>query len=411
MHAKVYCIASAKGGSGKTMVTANIASFVAQLGKKCLIVDCDAATHGMTLLYLVEVTSRSNAERMGVFDPKAEVDSDPHLDAAEIISSSIVTLPGNVDLWPATFRFGHDEMPVVPKDPSIFSATIGALRTVYDYIFLDAQAGADAQSRIAMNRNVSDEVVIVSEYDPMSAAGVERLKQMLGADLDYSRTWTLLNKMLPEFVDQFSEFLAVTKYLPPIPWNAEVVRAYAKRQLALNVESGNEYTLAIMRTVGALMGGGIGGEIAEWAKERAYALKAPLEEQYKAAEEELEVALEKRFGLVQRQRLRVVMHTYGVVSVTVLAFVLVMFGPVGGVAGRVLWEFGDFGAVVGLGIILVFVAPVLWWTAIRLGQKERTAESARYDRVISMLEEKLRHLEVLRSSDYETIVRRSTSSK
>ena len=406
MYAKVYCIASPKGGSGKTMVTANIASFVAQLGKKCLIVDCDAATHGMTLLYIVEVSSHKHPERRGVFDQqdveKAEVEN--------IMDSSIVNLSGNVDLMPATFKFGHDESITYFTDENVFSETIVSLRSSYDYIFLDAQAGADTQSRIAMGRKISDEVVIVSEYDPMSAAGVERLKQMLGADLDYSRTWTLLNKMLPEFVEQFSEFLSVTKYLPPIPWNAEVVRAYAKRTLALNLEIGNEYTLAIMRTVEVLMSDGIGQQIEEWIKERAYAIRAPLEEQYKATEQELELALGKRFHVMQEQRRSVIMQTYGVMSAVVVFFALVMASPVSNAVQKILWMFGDFSAVIALIIVLLLVVPVLLLTVFRFSRKEKTVEIVRYDRIIAMLEEKLEQLAVLRSSDYETIVRRSRSS-
>ena len=65
MSAKVLCFASAKGGSGKTIMTANIASFLSDIGKKCLIIDCDAATHGMTLLYLVEVSNNTKSQRKG----------------------------------------------------------------------------------------------------------------------------------------------------------------------------------------------------------------------------------------------------------------------------------------------------------------------------------------------------------
>jgi hypothetical protein len=36
--------------------------------------------------------------------------------------------------------------------------------------------------------------------DPVSAAGVERLKDLARDDFTYERTWILLNKILPEFV-------------------------------------------------------------------------------------------------------------------------------------------------------------------------------------------------------------------
>ena len=68
MDAKVYCLASAKGGSGKTIMTASLTAFLANVGKKCAAIDCDAATHGMTLLFLPEIAEQSNAKGRGLFD-------------------------------------------------------------------------------------------------------------------------------------------------------------------------------------------------------------------------------------------------------------------------------------------------------------------------------------------------------
>ncbi len=93
-----------------------------------------------------------------------------------------------------------------------------------------------------MKRGISDEVIIVSEYDPVSAAGVERLKGLLREDLTIDRTWILLNKLLPDFVQSFTDFLEVVKYPNPIPWDAEVVKAYARRKLALDLNYGNNHT-------------------------------------------------------------------------------------------------------------------------------------------------------------------------
>src|SRR5204863_10114960 len=52
---KIICMASAKGGSGKSILTATFAEFLFALGKKVLIVDIDSSTNGLTLLYLKEV--------------------------------------------------------------------------------------------------------------------------------------------------------------------------------------------------------------------------------------------------------------------------------------------------------------------------------------------------------------------
>src|SRR5207244_1355802 len=132
------------------------------------------------------------------------------------------------------------------------------------YIFLDAQAGADPFAHVAMSKGVSHEVIIVSEYDPLSAAGVERLKGLFREDLTYDRTWVLLNKMLPDFVQSFSDFMEVAKYASPMPWDADVVRAYARRRLALDAEKGNDFTLAVMQTLKSILGPDIETDLDIW---------------------------------------------------------------------------------------------------------------------------------------------------
>ena len=97
----------------------------------------------------------------------------------------------------------------------------------YDFIFLDAQAGTDLYAK--ETAKLADQCIIVSEFDPVSAQGIERLKVHFSDILDPRRTWVLFNKILPEFAQAIGEGLAVARYLPPIPWDADVVRAFANR--------------------------------------------------------------------------------------------------------------------------------------------------------------------------------------
>ena len=404
MPSKVYCIASAKGGSGKTMITANFAAFLASVGKKCLIIDCDAATHGMTLLYLAEVSSSAAGNKFGLFEFGKQSENTSEQEELRQLQENIVTLNNGVDLFPGTYRFTADFQPEKAAGLNNLENLTKELREEYDVIFLDAQAGADAYSRLAMSREISDEVIIVSEYDPMSAAGVERLKQLAGQDLDFSRTSILLNKMLPEFVEKFSEFLSVANYLPPIPWNADVVRAYAKRQLALDVEHGNAFTLAVMRTVSALTEDNKEIDIETWAKERAYTLRAPLQAQYEAAEAELSVALNEKNLLERKRRLRALLQGYAILTVCATALVSLLSTSVADA-----WLRFGLGIEWGIVFIALVTIPVSYWATSQLFRREKTAESSRLDRIIAALEEKLRSLEVLRSADYETIVRRGES--
>ena len=404
MSARVYCFGSAKGGSGKTVITATIASFLTSVGKKCLIIDCDAATHGITLLYLVEVSAHLNESRMGLFDCVGVRESE------EVIEKSTISIENGVDFLPATYRFSSS----VDLDESTeyflpnLERIMKRLRPKYDIILLDAQAGSDVHARMALGRQVSDEVIIVSEYDPLSSAGVDRLRHLLGDDLGYARTWILLNKMLPEFVDRFTEFLSVTKYLPPIPWNADVVRAYARRELALDLEEGNEFTLAIMRMVGVLFGEAIEAELRSWSKDRAYALKAPLEEQYENAERELMIALAAREKLRARERRMLFFRLYVVTLCIAVAILLGVNFDFLGFTDQSSSYLGNFLDLVYPAVALVVALGGVFWAVTRWFGRERTAESYRYGRIIESLQERLRKLEVLRAADYETIIKQKT---
>ena len=264
MVAKVICMASAKGGSGKTVLTATFCRFLAELGKRILMIDTDGATNGLTLLYLQEVMNYYREVKLEEHKLYGIYQIESYNSPADIVE-----LKNGVHLIPATYEFTNTDIIDADDFFAFLKMTLSSYRQSYDYIFLDAQAGADEYSRIAMSRDISDEVVIISEYDPMSAAGVERLKNLFPKDLTYERTWILLNKMLPDFVKSFSDFLEIARYLTPVPWNEQVVLAYARRRLALDFEMGNEFTLTIIKTLNSLLGKEISQELTLWSQEKS----------------------------------------------------------------------------------------------------------------------------------------------
>lgn len=287
MRARVICVASAKGGSGKTLLTATFGTFLGALGKRVLLVDTDAATNGLSLLYLRELTRTGVAggtAGKGLFEDGTD----------ELTATGVAA---NVDLLPATYRFANSESVPLETYRAALAAALDRFGTSYDYIFLDAQAGADEYAEVAVRRDVSDEVVIVTEYDPVSAAGVERLKAIFGDSLAYPRTWILLNKMLPDFVSSFSEFLEIARYLSPVPWDAQVVRAYARRSLALDTERGNDHTLAVLNTLRGLLGDEVGAELDQWIETRAEAIRAPVRDQLAETRAELDAVTERQHRL------------------------------------------------------------------------------------------------------------------
>lgn len=408
MKTKVYCLASAKGGSGKTILCASFGAFLAQLDKKVLMIDVDAATYGLTLLYLNEV----NAHREEV--ASAGGGRDPHglFDGNDFsFERDIVHLPNNVSLLPATFSFAmKDTLLTADIDfLSMLTELLNRAKEQFDYVLLDAQAGTDNFSRIVMSRGISHEVVIVSEYDPLSAAGVERMKALLGDDLHYSRAWVLLNKMLPEFVATFSEFLEISKYLTPIPWDSDVVRAYARRRLPIDFEYGNQFTLAIMQSLKRLLGDGLSSEIDKWAEGRASSIREPIDEQYMDAENELKGLLQQKEQLNKKVEFRKLSRVIVSLSflITIAIFLISDFLKI--------FNYDPF-HYNSSSIKLILFMMIGLFTGILLftwrspnKSAEREVEEARFTRQLNIVEDRLKKLEVLRKADLDTLVKEGTT--
>jgi len=402
MSARILCFGSAKGGSGKTSLVATFATFLSKLSKKTLLVDSDLATNGLTLLFLKEVRVTSELVRSTRKSPRGLFDA-----LFESATPDIVQLADALHLIPASFTL-HNDSTSIPeaKARDAFKEMLTSLREEYDYIFIDAQAGADEMGRVAMSRDVSDEVVLVSEYDPMSAAGVERLKALLRDDLTYDRTWVLLNKILPEFAKSFSDFMEVAKYLSPIPWDAEVVRAYARRQLAINTETGNDYTIAVMHTIRGLCGESIKKELAEWLESRAAIIRQPLQQQYSDAEKEYEFLLRSEFDAKQASR---AIKSFRMFAIAMTAMIL--FGSLGFFSalvtqGKYLFELPtSIATVAAVATSLLAISFAATRTTISSKRSvEQQVLAARRERQLQVVHERLKRLEFLKTLDPETLL-------
>ena len=283
LTAKVICFASAKGGTGKTVLSASFAEFLGTLDKKVLLVDTDASTNGMTLFYLgdlIEKRKLAQKERMttyGVFEiiPKDEVYGQP----------TPMRVGTNVDLIPAAYVMTQTGDADTQQFASALNTILDRFGASYDFIFFDAQAGSDPYAKISTS--VADEIVAVSEYDPVSIEGLNRLFTLFKEEMPYQKRWVVYNKVLPEFMKDAGKDRTAERILPAIPWDKEVVLAFRDRKLALNTEKGSQHTLAIMRTISALLGSEISKDIEDWKKEKSDLIRTPIKTQAEDVEKEI----------------------------------------------------------------------------------------------------------------------------
>ncbi len=367
---QIFCMASVKGGSGKTVLAATFATILTAIGKRVLIVDTDAATNGLTLLYMNEVIDHREAfgaEHVAIPAGTYEL-------AKEDQEPELVPLLDGLSLLPATYSFFDSETANVGSYIDSLRIATQRWREDFDFVFLDAQAGSDGFAHGAIRRDISDQVILVSEYDPLSAAGVERLKALFPDELSYERNWILLNKMLPDIATKYGEFFEVARYLPPITWDADVVRAYARRSLALDLEYGNNFTVAACRTLASMVDPQTEGELEGWLSNKATELRVPIAVQVDDLRSELRVIEEKRERLSTQRAI--------LMGILGAAFAALLGGAVSGLSAA---QGDGLLAVIttSLGVALAIVA---FWETLRVRLRfvpmERSADL--HERLIAL---------------------------
>jgi cellulose biosynthesis protein BcsQ len=310
MTAAVTCFLSSKGGSGKTVTASSLGTFLSSLGFRVLLADTDAATNGMTLLYIESLLTTKKAQdsrNFGLFE------------AASGTQPTAIEITKTLHLMPASYVMRDTEK----TDPAQFRTALRGmlgLRDSYDFIFLDAQAGADVFAQVTAAE--SDQCIMVSEYDPVSVQGIERLKVLFSTVLDGSNSWILFNKILPEFAAAIGDGLSIARYLPPISWDAEVVRAFARRDLAINLDLPNAFTLAISQLAYALFPQQVESAIEKWRGSSLVAASTPVEERLL----ELFAVRNKMMALERRRASTARIFAAGTIAATsaiLLAFLLI----------------------------------------------------------------------------------------
>lgn len=398
MSAKVICFASAKGGTGKTICSASFAKLLAGLGKKILLIDMDAATNGLSLLYIEELIE--NKKRFA----KEEILARGIFEVTDDEIPVPFEIDNTIDMIPATFVLKQTEG--ISEDNfrrSILKA-LSTFRDKYNYIILDSQAGSDIYSQIAIEN--ADMVVIVSEYDPISAEGVDRFRRLFPEDLSYSKTWILLNKVLPEFSKSLREFLSIAQYLSPIPWDAEVVRATVRRKLAIDMERGNEYTLGIMRAASTLLKTEIDGEISLWKKEKEASIREPELEKLELIQNEIAYLREKIIDtdyklieLKRRPKRLLLIAILESIMISIFAYFLFDFG--------IISSTFIFNLIIGI-IVLMISAIVVFMFLIENKYRKKEIEfanqAAYYSNHLQELDYQRNKLKIIVDSDLETIL-------
>lgn len=208
MTARVYTIASGKGGTGKTTTTLNLGTALAMLGKKTIVLDADL---GMANLGLLLGLERSKITLHEVLSGSAK------------INEAIYDGPAGLKVVPSGLSLKGFQNSNPDKLKEVMSALIDDM----DFVLIDAPAGISKDGVIPLA--IADKVVLIVNPELASMADALKTKaltEMLGRYVEGA----VLNRAEFEKTEigrnKVSELLGV-KVLEMIPEDANVRRSAA----------------------------------------------------------------------------------------------------------------------------------------------------------------------------------------
>ncbi len=220
---KVFAFSNQKGGVGKTTTAINLATYVARLGKKTLLIDFDPQGNATSGFGIEKNQLENNCYDMLMQNCLAN-----QVIAATAIDNLFI-IPSNIDLAAAEV-----DLVSVPSRESVLKRVIASIRNQYDYIFIDCPPSLGL---ITLNALVaSDAVIIPIQSEFFALEGLSQLmntirivKQRLNPDIYingviltmYDSRTTMSKQVTEEIYKYFGDKI----YTVPVPRNIKLVES------------------------------------------------------------------------------------------------------------------------------------------------------------------------------------------
>ena len=165
-----------KGGVGKTSLIVNVASYLAQKGKRVLLVDLDTQSNSSIWLMRIERWNKINMEKRGslysIFDPGQDRLKDIIVKDVLQDNKGKALLPG-LDLIPTTFNLIdlENEYRINPQNPHylIFNEQMREIQDDYDFVLYDCPPNILNASQCGIFS--ADELYVPANPDALSLIG------------------------------------------------------------------------------------------------------------------------------------------------------------------------------------------------------------------------------------------------
>lgn len=176
---KIILVASGKGGTGKTSLTASVGTALAGLGKKVLVVDGDCGLRNLDLV-------------LGMSELAVFTFAD--------VARGTVPLSRAAAAHPVTSGLYLLTAPADPPDLTASQMRSLAEQTEqdgYDYVIIDGPAGLPAE--LSLYAQIATQGIVVTMPDPASIRGAERVARRMEEEC-IMRIRLVVNRVRPRLV-------------------------------------------------------------------------------------------------------------------------------------------------------------------------------------------------------------------
>ena len=229
---KIISIHSFRGGTGKSNMTANIATAMALQGNKVGIVDTDIQSPGIHVLFGLDEEKMDRALNDYLWGRCAIEDT-----AYDVTLDAVAAAGGNIQLIPSSIKAG--EITRVLRegyDVGLLNDGFNDLlsRLKLDYLFIDTHPGLNEETLLSVA--ISDALVLILRPDKQDFQGTA-VALDVARKLDVPELWLLVNKALHSL-----DFEALRRQIETT-YDAPVAGIFAENDEMLQLASGGVFCL------------------------------------------------------------------------------------------------------------------------------------------------------------------------
>ena len=171
-------VTSGKGGTGKTSLTAGVASCLAALGRRVLCIDTDIGLRDLDLA--LGLSDRAVMDFSDVMEYRCSL-LGAAVEQPEIRGLYLLTAPLNIG----------------GVDRERFRAMVDEAKEYFDFVFMDSPAGLGDGFQLAMS--AADRAIVVSAVDPAALRDAQRTVAELHA---LPQLHLVMNRVQPKLIAQ-----------------------------------------------------------------------------------------------------------------------------------------------------------------------------------------------------------------